>query len=127
MQKSRLFTLLPEAYVCTPDGMEIDRNGDLILSCPNYAMNDMSGCVVRIDRDKNITKWFDVPVHPETGIARNMGIAFDSNDDLYICDNQGWSGKPELMFKGRILKIEFDENRQVKAFQNLHSAGEYCM
>ena len=34
MQKSRLFTLLPEAYVCTPDGMEIDRNGDLILSCP---------------------------------------------------------------------------------------------
>ena len=47
MQKSRLFTLLPEAYVCTPDGMEIDRNGDLILSCPNYAMNDMSGCVVK--------------------------------------------------------------------------------
>ena len=119
MQKSRLFTLLPEAYVCTPDGMEIDRNGDLILSCPNYAMDDMSGCVVRIDRDKNITKWFDVPVHPETGIARNMGIAFDSNDDLYICDNQGWSGKPEMMFKGRILKVEFDENRQVKAWHTV--------
>ena len=125
MQKSRLFTLLPEAYVCTPDGMEIDRNGDLILSCPNYAMDDMSGCVVRIDRDKNITKWFDVPVHPETGIARNMGIAFDSNFDLYICDNQGWSGKPEMMFKGRILKVEFDENRQVKAWHTVADGMEH--
>ena len=35
MQTSRLFTLLPEDFVCTPDGMEIDKNGDLILSCPN--------------------------------------------------------------------------------------------
>ena len=37
MQTSRLFTLLPEEYVCTPDGMEIDKNGDLIVSCPNFA------------------------------------------------------------------------------------------
>jgi len=113
MQKSRLFMVLPEEYVCTPDGMEIDKNGDLILSCPNYADDDMSGCVVRIDKDKNISKWFDVPVHPETGIARNMGIAFDDDYNMFICDNQGWSGKEELQWKGRILKVIFDENRNV--------------
>ena len=54
-----------------------------------------------------------------------MGIAFDSNDDLYICDNQGWSGKPELMFKGRILKVEFDENRQVKAWHTVADGMEH--
>lgn len=110
MQKPRLFTILPE-YICTPDGMEIDRrNGDLILSCPNYAQDEAAGCIVRIDKDKNIRKWFDVPVHPETGIARNMGIAFDRDYNLYICDNQGWSGKEELAFKGRVLKVCADEN-----------------
>ncbi len=45
MRESRLFTLLPEEYVCTPDSMAIDKNGDLIVSCPNYADDNMSGCV----------------------------------------------------------------------------------
>lgn len=109
MKKPELFTILPD-YVCTPDGMEIDKNGDLILSCPNYADDSFQGCVLRIDKEKNITKWFDVPVHPETGIARNMGIAFDQDYNMYICDNQGWSGKPELAFQGRVLKVVLDQN-----------------
>ena len=125
MQKSRLFSLLPEEYVCTPDGMEIDRNGDLIVSCPNYAQDDMSGCVIRITPDKKISKWFDVPVHPQTGIARNMGIAFDDNYDMYICDNQGWSGRPELAWKGRILKVEFNQDRSVKSWHTVADGMEH--
>jgi len=125
MQKSRLFSLLPEEYVCTPDGMEIDRNGDLIVSCPNYAQDDMSGCVIRITPDRKISKWFDVPVHPQTGIARNMGIAFDDNYDMYICDNQGWSGRPELAWKGRILKVEFNQDRSVKSWHTVADGMEH--
>lgn len=115
MQIPKLFTLLPE-YICTPDGMEIDRQGNLILSCPNYADDKMSGCVVKIDKEKNITKWFDVPVHPETGVARNMGIAFDADGSLYICDNQGWSEKADVLFKGRVLKVSFDEAGNVQKY-----------
>ena len=96
MKDTTLFALLPE-YVCTPDGMAIDQNGDLIVSCPNYAQDDMSGCMIRIDKDHNITKWFDVPVHPETGLARNMGIEFDEEGYLYICDNQGWKKDPRQL------------------------------
>lgn len=114
MQKSRLFTLLPEEYVCTPDGMEIDRKGNLIVSCPNYADDEMSGCVIRIDKNKNITKWFDVPVHPETGVARNMGIAFDKDWNMFICDNQPWCGREEFAWKGRMLKVIFDEEGRVQ-------------
>lgn len=113
MEKTRLFALLPEEYVCTPDGMAIDKNGDLIVSCPNFAQDDMSGCIIRITKDKKISKWFDVPVHPETGLARNMGIAFDADYNLYICDNQGWWENPDQVFKGRMLKITFDENRNM--------------
>lgn len=112
MRESRLFCVLPD-YVCTPDGMAVDRHGNLVLSCPNYAEDDMSGCVVRIDREGNVKKWFDVPVHPETGVARNMGIAFDEEWNVYLCDNQGWSEREDLLFKGRILKVTVDEEGNI--------------
>lgn len=112
MQESRLFCVLPD-YVCTPDGFEVDRYGNLILSCPNYADDNISGCVVKIDREGSVKKWFDVPVHPETGVARNMGIAFDEDWNLYICDNQGWSERPELLYKGRILKVTVDDDGNI--------------
>lgn len=108
MQESKLFSVLPE-YICTPDGMAIDRHGNLVLSCPNYAEDTMSGLVARLDRQGTCKKWFDVPVHPETGVARNMGIAFDDDWNIYLCDNQGWSERPELLNKGRILKLRVDD------------------
>lgn len=112
MRQSRLFCALPE-YVSTPDSMVIDRHGNLILSCPNFAEEKTSGCVVKISKDGTVTKWFDVPVHPETGVARNMGIAFDDDWNVYLCDNQGWSGKEELLFKGRLLKITVDDSGKI--------------
>jgi len=99
--------------------MDIDHDGNLILSCPNFAEPSTSGCVVRISPgDHKVTKWFDVPVHPETGVARNMGIAVvhqgDSIHDIYLCDNQGWSNAPDVVFKGRMLKVTMDGDRIVK-------------
>ncbi len=112
MVQSELFCVLPD-YICTPDGMAIDRHGNLVLSCPNYAEDSCPGVVVRIDKLGNVTKWFEVPVHPETGIARNMGIAFDDEWNIYLCDNQGWNGKPELQYKGRVLKISVDDDGNI--------------
>lgn len=114
MKETKLFSRLPD-YVCTPDGMALDKNGNLVLSCPNYARNDLSGIICRVDRNGNCTKWFDVPVSPETGVARNMGIEFDKDGYLYICDNQGWSEKPELLYKGRILKVKVDDKGNIES------------
>ena len=113
MKKSKLFAVLPD-YVATPDGMAIDAEGNLILACPNYADQTLPGCILKIDKDKNITKWFDGPVHEETGLASPMGIAFGPDGDLYICDNQGWPGRPELIRKGRILRVRLDGDKIVK-------------
>ena len=113
MKKSKLFAKLPE-YVSTPDGMTIDGKGNLILACPNYADQSMPGYILKIDKDKRINKWFDVEPHPETGLASPMGIAFGPDGDLYVCDNQGWTGKPELTEKGRILRVHFENDLPVK-------------
>ena len=112
MQQSKLFCILPD-YVCTPDGMEIAQYGNLVLSCPNFADNALSGCVVKIDKAGNVKKWFDVPVLEETGVARNMGIAFDSEYNVYLCDNQGWSERPELLYKGRVLRLKVDDEGNI--------------
>ena len=112
MIESRLFSVLPE-YICTPDGFAVDKNGGLVLSCPNYAEDTASGCVVRVGKDGSVEKWFDVPVHPETGAARNMGIAFDDAWNIYLCDNQGWSERPDLIYKGRILKLTVDDEGNI--------------
>ena len=113
MIASNLFALLPE-FVCTPDGMAIDGEGNLILACPNYADPSMAGCILKIDFDKNISKWIDVPIHEETGCARPMGIAFGPDGDLYVCDNQGWSGATDLIRKGRILRLRIRDNKVIK-------------
>ena len=118
MRQSKLYVHLPE-YISTPDSMDIDKDGNLVLSCPNFADITTSGCMVRISPDdRKVTKWFDVPVHPVTGVARNMGIAVvhrhDEVHDIFICDNQGWSGQDELMYKGRMLKVTMDGNTIVK-------------
>ena len=109
MQKSELFTLLPEDLASTPDGMAIHKSGELVLSCPNFADLSMPSCVLRIDRERNIRKWFDVPRNPYTGEARAMGIEFGPDGDLYMVDNPGWTGRPDLVYTGRILRLRLNE------------------
>ena len=113
MKTSVLFAKLPD-FVVTPDGMAVDREGNLILACPNYADQSKSGCILKIKDANHIQKWFDVPVHEQTGVASPMGIAFGPDGDLYICDNQGWTGKPEHIRKGRILRVRLDGDQIVK-------------
>lgn len=112
-QKSELFAELPD-YCPTPDGMAIAPNGDLILACPNYADITQPACLMRITKDGQITKWLDVPVLEETGWAAPMGLAFNEEGDLFISDNQGWSGAEKARNKGRVLRLKFDNDQLVE-------------
>ena len=107
MQKSELFMELPDDCP-TPDGMAIAPDGDLILACPNFADLSKPACLMRITKDGKISKWMNVPVLEETGWAAPMGITFDDEGDLFICDNQGWSGAEKARNKGRILCLKLD-------------------
>lgn len=110
MKQSELFAALP-SYVATPDGMAIDAEGNLILACPNYADQSLPGCILKISKEKEIQKLCDLPTHPETGLGSPMGIAFGPDGSLYVCDNQGWPGRPELAEKGRILRLFFKDGK----------------
>lgn len=106
-QQSELFLTLPD-YCPTPDGMAIAPNGDLIVACPNFAAQTQPACLIRVNKNGQITKWIDVPTLKESGYAAPMGIAFDTNGDLIVCDNQGWTGNPAAISKGRLLRLKFD-------------------
>ena len=50
-----------------------------------------------------------MPVNPETGEARSMGIEFGPDGDLYMVDKPGWTGREDLVFTGRILRLRLNE------------------
>jgi sugar lactone lactonase YvrE len=114
LQKSRLFVTLPKEYVSTPDGMAIHKSGELVVACPNFGDQSLPGVIIRIDAQGKVSKWFEVPVNKNSGVARPMGIEFDKDGNLYIVDNQGWTGNPESVNQGRILKVSFDGDKVAK-------------
>ena len=81
-------------------------------------------CLMRITKDGAVSKWLDVPVLEETGWASPMGLAFNEEGDLFISDNQGWSGAEKAKNKGRVLRLKF-ENDQLKETITVASGMEH--
>jgi len=107
LSSPKLLAKLPE--ICpTPDGMAMDAQGTIFLACPNYGDQTHPAVLMTIDRENRVRLFGRVPVHPETGVACPMGIAFGPDGDLYIVDNQGWV-KPNN--HGRILRMKVQNGR----------------
>ena len=82
--------------------------GDIILACP--VVGDKGNAwLFRIDADDNVSKYFELPAHPETGRVTPLGISFGPDGHLYISDSQCLGGNPN--HKSRILRV-VHENRQ---------------
>ena len=109
----QLFQILPE--ICpTPDGLAMDANGNVFLSCPNYFDKTHPAVLMKIDPKNRLRLFCVVPIHPKTGVACPMGIDFAPNGDLYIADNQDW-GKSESKEQGRILRLIIKDGQPVAA------------
>lgn len=122
---TKLFVDLPQDIVNVPDSMTVDKDGNLILTVPNFADTSMPGCVLKIDKDLNVTKWFDVPVNEATGRANPMGLAFDDEGNLYLADNQPWTGEDLTKNQGRLLKVTFDENGELATCTEMATGIEH--
>ena len=110
-QSSQLLAVLPD-FCPTPDGMAIDSCGALVVACPNFADTSFPGCVIRLSPSGKVEKWFDVPPLADTGKAFPMGIAFGSDGDLFVCDNQNWptgNGERGEINQGRLLRLKIGE------------------
>ena len=114
LTQPKLFMELPD--ICpTPDGMAMDKDGNIILACPNYAENHAKPAVfMKIDKQDKISLYATCPVMEKTGVACPMGIDFGPDGGLYVCDNQGWSGSEKGQNEGRILKLTISDGKVTK-------------
>ncbi|MDO5553438.1 MAG: phage head-tail adapter protein [Planctomycetia bacterium] len=110
------FLVLPE-YVATPDGMAVcQETGDLIVACPNFGDDSKPACILRINKNGQVRKWFEVPVSEETGKAYPMGIDFAPDGALFICDNQNWptgNGEKGEVNQGRLIRVVLEGDKIV--------------
>jgi len=127
--RPRLLVSLPDTCP-TPDGMAVDADGNLVVACPNFADAAQPGCLIRVDRQRRVTPWVNVPPLAETGRACPMGIAFGPDGDLYVCDNQNWptgNGPDGELNQGRLLRLRIRggriERTTVVAHQISHPNG----
>ena len=124
LKTPRLLVTLPESCP-TPDGMALDKDGTIVLACPNYGSYaegattpSKPACFARIGKDNQAAKWVDCPVLAETGRACPMGIALGPDGDLFVCDNQNWptgNGENGEINQGRLLRLKIEGDKVVKA------------
>jgi hypothetical protein len=105
LNKAELLVSLPD-YCNTPDGMTLDANNNIILSCPNFNDSRQPGILVKIDTDNKPTVFYKLPPHPDTKKVGPMGLAFGPSGALYVADNQYFSDKNR---KSRLLRIDFKD------------------
>ena len=99
----------------TPDGLTLDpTTNDLLLACPNFNETDevYPAWIMKITPEDKLEEYFELPVHPETGKACPLGIAFGSDGNLYIADSQGLGG--DQNYKSRLLKLTIEDGKPVK-------------
>ncbi len=123
LQVSRLLVTLPDSCP-TPDAMAIDAEGNLVVSCPNFADPDQPPCFIKITPELEVKHWFNMPTFAETGRAAPMGFAFGPDGDLYVADNQNWTtgnGEDGEINQGRLLRLRVRNGKVEKKTVVAHS------
>lgn len=102
-RRAELLVSFPN-YCNTPDGMTLDAENNIILSCPNFNDTSSPGILVKIDSNNNASIFYNLPAHPDTKKVGPMGLAFAPSGSLYLADNQYFNDKNR---KSRLLRIDF--------------------
>ena len=83
--------------------MTIGADGKIYLSMTNVTKPEFPAKVVRITKDDKIEEVIDLLPHPETGVAKPLGIVFGPDGNLYVSDNQSFA--TDEMNMSRLLKV----------------------
>ncbi len=96
----------------TPDGMTVDKAGNIILAIPNAHAREGGTWLLKVSPENNVEKYFWLKPHPETNKACPLGIVFGDDGNLYICDGQGIGG--DTTHKSRILRVVHENGKPVR-------------
>lgn len=111
--KPTLFADLGETCQ-TPDGMALDKKGNLFLSITNPITFDKHGSkILTFDKNDKPVVWFDkLPLHPITKKVHPMGMEFGPDGNLYFMDNQFFTGKENF---SRLIRIIVKDGKPLHA------------
>ena len=91
-----------------PDGMAI-KDGFVYVNMNNLALEKPS-VIVRFKPDtKTLEEVVTLPVNPDTGFVCALGIVFGADGNLYVNDNQNFTGKG--LGRSRILRVVMKDGK----------------
>ena len=96
----------------TPDGMTVDKDGNIILAVPNAYAREGGSWLLKITPDNKVEKYFWLRGHRETKKSCPLGIVFGDDGHLYICDGQTIGG--DSSHKARILRVIHEDGKPVR-------------
>lgn len=101
--KPTLFANLGETCT-TPDGLALDKKGNLYLSVLNPTSFEKNGAkILTFDKNDKPVTWFDqLPLHPITKRVHPMGMEFGPDGNLYLMDNQYFAYKDDY---SRLIRV----------------------
>ncbi|MDR0704283.1 MAG: SMP-30/gluconolactonase/LRE family protein [Planctomycetaceae bacterium] len=103
--------ILPDGAL-HPDGMTVNpKTGEIILAVPVVG-DKGNASLLKIDAEDNVSNYFELPAHPETGRVTPLGISFGPDGHLYIADSQCLGGNPN--HKSRILRVVHEDGKPVR-------------
>ncbi|MCL2103876.1 MAG: SMP-30/gluconolactonase/LRE family protein [Kiritimatiellaeota bacterium] len=102
-----LFDLSKLGYT-NPDGM-CANDGYVYVNMNNLASGKPSKIVRFTPGQEQLEEVVELPVHPETGFVCALGIVVGSDGNLYVNDNQNFTGKG--LGKSRILRVVMKDGK----------------
>lgn len=93
-----------------PDSITLGPKGDIYLTINNSSDQNLKPEIVILDENDQIHPFTQLPTHPVSGKTSPLGIAFASDGNLYVADNQTFVGQTN---QSRLLRVNIKRGKAV--------------